>query len=117
MTLCIEITDPEKAEWIWKSHLEGGNPELGVKVWAVAEGNMFKEHEQLEQAAGFYLREEGEETHEAVGAHEEPFHSVSDAVNDANFNVTPGAKWDVIDVWGNVHASGVSAPKKESCVQ
>lgn len=105
LTVRLEITDPEKAKWIWENHL-GQHKELGVFITGISEGDMFTENEQLSTAAAFYLREEGETTKEAIRAHScEPFESVEEAARDATYNITPGAKWDVIDRHGNVHRS------------
>lgn len=48
LTLRVTITDPEKASWIWKSHLEDDNPH-GVKVGAIANDNIFKQRDKFEE--------------------------------------------------------------------
>ena len=106
ITLVVEITTDEYPEWIWEAHK---NPFSGVRVRVIAEGNLSEENEKLEKAACFYLREEGEDTEEAISRSPEPFDSVEDIIREADSCTSKGAKWDAIDRHGNVYASGVNS--------
>lgn len=108
LTLRVIITDPKKAEWIWKNHIDQNDPmNVGVRVSAIAEGNLFQQRDELALAATFYVREEGETTEEAVDAHfGDGYDTPEEAAKDANNNVSPGAGWDIVDRKGNVYRSG-----------
>lgn len=104
LTIRLIITDDKESEWLWNSH---SSPMHGVRVSALANGDMFKERDDLAQAAEFFIREEGEETDDAVEAHfGEGLSSIEEAALAAPKNVEPGKKWDIIDRKGNVYKSG-----------
>lgn len=105
LTLRVTIKDPEEAEWIWKAHLDKSIH--GVTINAIAEGDLFAQRDLYRSAASFYIREEGETTEEAIEAHDcGGFDSVEDAVAKAPLNVSPGAKWAIIDIKGKVYRTG-----------
>lgn len=117
LTIRVVITDPEKAKWIWDAHM--GPDQHGVKVEAIAEGDVLTERDSLMDEVldetsisikkRFYIREEGEGTKEAIDAHcYDGFETAEEAAKDAPKNVSPGAKWDIIDRNGKVYVSGVA---------
>lgn len=107
LTIRVVITDSKKAEWIWKNHLGNDAQDLGIKVEAIAEGDLFKENDMNSKAAEFFIREEGENTEEAISAHlNDGFDSPKEAAAVANKNVSPGARWDIVDRRGNIYSSG-----------
>ncbi len=98
LTLRITITDPEVAEWIWKAH---PNPIHGITVDALANGDLFAERDILQEAASFYIREEGESTEDAIDAHcGESFETIEGAAIEAK-NTCKG-KWAIINRHGKV---------------
>lgn len=73
----------------------------GVQVTALANGDMFKERDELAQAASFYVKEPDEDASEAVAAHVDGgFDSIDEAAHYAKENCT---EWEVIDHKGNVY--------------
>jgi hypothetical protein len=59
--------------------------------------------------SSYYIREEGETTDEAIDAHcGFSFDSADFAAQEAPKNVSPGAKWDIIDQDGKVVRSSHS---------
>lgn len=45
LTIQVEITDPDKARWIWESHM-GDYSEHGVHVHAIHEGPIPKDKDK-----------------------------------------------------------------------
>lgn len=100
LTIRVTIKDPAAAAWIWKAYPEAIN---GVVVTGLSWGDMFSERDTLADAACFYIREEGEDTEDAIDAHcGEPFSCPDSAAREAPKNVSSGAKWDIVDQRGNV---------------
>lgn len=93
-------TDPKELK---EKYYEGFNP-----VYECRELRRYKRtNESSKTSVGFYIREEGESTKEAIEAHAKPFNDADVAANEAPHNVTPGAKWDVIDIFGTIVRSSV----------
>jgi hypothetical protein len=111
LTITVKITDPEAAKWIWDAHL--GEPQHGVKVTAISDGDLVEEsfddedEDEDELPPGeYFIMEEGETPKEAMLAHVEGMYSLSDAIEAAPRNVSPGSQWFVVNRRGEVIAAG-----------
>lgn len=99
LTIRLTITDPAEAEWLWECAAKR-KPVHGVQVTALANGDMFKERDELAQAAEFYIKEPNEDVKTAVSSH---FDGGFGSIDEAAYHAKEMVAWEVIDRRGNVY--------------